>query len=151
MGFLLHEKFAPPFHVCARAARHRARANHQDRGPDADRRREENLRGHRAEIWGLAEVGYKETQSTALLQAQLKSEGFDVQAGVAEMPTAFIASYGTGHPIIGILGEFDALPGVSQAAVPERQPRPGVDSATRAAITCSALRRWTPRSRSRIG
>lgn len=77
-------------------------------------------------IWGFAEVGYHETKSSGLLQAQLKSEGFNVQAGVADIPTAFIASYGSGHPIIGILGEFDALPGVSQAAVPERQERPGV-------------------------
>ncbi len=76
-------------------------------------------------IWDFAEVGYHETQSSGLLQSQLKSEGFEVRAGVAEIPTAFIASYGSGHPIIGILGEFDALPGVSQEAVPERKARAG--------------------------
>ncbi len=76
-------------------------------------------------VWGYAEVGYHETKSSGLLQSQLKSEGFEVKAGVAEIPTAFIASYGSGHPIIGILGEFDALPGVSQEAVPERKERPG--------------------------
>jgi aminobenzoyl-glutamate utilization protein B len=74
-------------------------------------------------IWSFAEVGYHETKSSALLQGQLKQEGFTVEAGVAAIPTAFLASYGSGHPIIGILGEFDALPGVSQAAVPERQER----------------------------
>ena len=76
-------------------------------------------------IWGYAEVGYQETKSSALLQAQLAKEGFKVEAGVAGIPTAFVASYGSGHPIIGIMGEFDALPGVSQAAVPERKPIEG--------------------------
>lgn len=76
-------------------------------------------------IWGYAEVGYQETKSSALLQAQLAREGFKVEAGVAGIPTAFVASYGSGHPIIGIMGEFDALPGVSQAAVPERKPIEG--------------------------
>ena len=76
-------------------------------------------------IWDYAEVGYQETKSSALLQAQLAKEGFEVEAGVAGMPTAFVARYGSGHPIIGIMGEFDALPGVSQAAVPEKQPIPG--------------------------
>jgi aminobenzoyl-glutamate utilization protein B len=74
------------------------------------------------QIWTYAEVGYQEKQSSALLQAELKKAGFDVQAGVADIPTAFVASYGTGQPVIGILAEFDALPGLSQAAVPERQP-----------------------------
>lgn len=73
-------------------------------------------------IWSLAEVGYQETRSSALLQEQLKAAGFDVTAGVAEIPTAFTATWGSGRPIIGIVGEFDALPGLSQAAAPERQP-----------------------------
>lgn len=72
-------------------------------------------------IWNYAEVGYQETKSSALLQEQLKKEGFKIDAGVAGIPTAFVASYGSGQPIIGILGEFDALPGVSQAAVPEKK------------------------------
>lgn len=76
-------------------------------------------------IWGFAEVGYKEKQSSALLQEQLKAAGFVIEAGVAGMPTAFTASFGSGSPVIGILGEFDALPGVSQAAVPERSPIAG--------------------------
>jgi aminobenzoyl-glutamate utilization protein B len=74
------------------------------------------------QIWSFAEVGYQETKSSALLQEQLKSAGFTVSAGVAEIPTAFTATWGSGKPVIGIVGEFDALPGLSQAATPERQP-----------------------------
>jgi aminobenzoyl-glutamate utilization protein B len=74
------------------------------------------------QIWNFAEVGYQETRSSALLQQQLKAAGFDVKSGVAEIPTAFVASYGSGEPVIGIIGEFDALPGLSQAATPERKP-----------------------------
>lgn len=74
------------------------------------------------EIWKLAEVGYQEQRSSAALQAFLRERGFTVEAGVAEIPTAFVASAGQGEPVIGILAEFDALPGLSQAAVPARQP-----------------------------
>jgi len=73
-------------------------------------------------IWEFAELGYHEDKSSALLQRDLKEAGFRIEAGVAEEPTAFIATYGQGKPIIGILGEFDALPGLSQAAVPDRSP-----------------------------
>ncbi len=73
-------------------------------------------------IWSFAEVGYQETRSSALLQEQLEAEGFTVTAGVAEIPTAFVATWGSGKPVIGIVGEFDALPGLSQAANPERKP-----------------------------
>jgi len=76
-------------------------------------------------IWGYAEVGFQETQSSALLQQTLKDAGFQVEAGVAGMPTAFVATYGSGKPVIGILGEFDALPGVAQEAVPELKPIAG--------------------------
>ena len=76
-------------------------------------------------IWSYAEVGYQETKSSGLLQSQLESEGFKVEADIGGMPTAFVASYGSGHPIIGVLAEFDALPGVAQAAVPERSPIEG--------------------------
>jgi aminobenzoyl-glutamate utilization protein B len=72
------------------------------------------------QIWDFAEVGYMETKSSALLQAELTEAGFRVTAGVAGEPTAFIAEFGNGKPVIAILGEFDALPGLSQAAVPER-------------------------------
>jgi aminobenzoyl-glutamate utilization protein B len=73
-------------------------------------------------IWEYAELGYHEEKSSALLQRDLKEAGFRIEAGVADEPTAFIATYGQGSPIIGILGEFDALPGLSQAAVPDRNP-----------------------------
>lgn len=77
-------------------------------------------------IWSFAEIGYHEAQSSALLQAQLKTAGFTVKAGVAGMPTAFVASYRTGPgPVIAIVGEFDALPGLSQEAVPTRKPIEG--------------------------
>ncbi len=73
-------------------------------------------------IWQYAEMGYHEEKSSALLQQDLKSAGFSIQAGVADEPTAFIASYGSGKPVIAIMGEFDALPGLSQSAVPDRSP-----------------------------
>ena len=73
-------------------------------------------------IWEYAEVGYREQKSSALLQEELKSAGFRVQAGVADEPTAFVASFGEGSPVIGVMGEFDALPGLSQAAAPDRSP-----------------------------
>ncbi len=72
------------------------------------------------QIWSFAEVGYQETKSSALLQQQLKTNGFDVRAGVADIPTAFVATYGSGKPVIAIIGEFDALPGLSQDATPRR-------------------------------
>lgn len=73
------------------------------------------------QIWDFAEVGHQETQSSALLQQTLRDAGFTIDVGVAGMPTAFIASYGSGQPIIGILAEFDALPGISQDRVPIRK------------------------------
>jgi len=77
------------------------------------------------ELWSWAEVGYQEEQSSARLQKELRAAGFTVRAGVAGMPTAFVAEYGSGKPVIAILAEMDALPGVSQAAVPERSPLRG--------------------------
>ncbi|MPT48966.1 MAG: amidohydrolase [Sphingobium sp.] len=78
-------------------------------------------------IWNYAELGFHETKSSALLQEQMKQAGFTVDAGVAGMPTAFIARYrnGKGGPVIAILAEFDALPGLAQEAVPERKPIAG--------------------------
>lgn len=87
------------------------------RGIDA---RQEHYASVARKIWDLAEVGYQETQSSALLQQELKSAGFTVQAGVAGMPTAFVASSGSGSPVIGILAEFDALPGITQSDSPDR-------------------------------
>ncbi len=75
------------------------------------------------QIWDWAELGYKEEHSSALLQEHLRAAGFRIRTGVADIPTAFVAEYGIGEaPVIGILAEFDALPGLSQAAVPHRQP-----------------------------
>jgi len=76
-------------------------------------------------IWGYAEMGYQEKQSSALLQNTLKNEGFTIKTGVADIPTAFIAEYGSGSPVIGILGEYDALPGLSQQAVPVKESAGG--------------------------
>ena len=72
-------------------------------------------------IWGYAELAFLENKSSVLLQNQLKEAGFQVEAGVADMPTAFVATYGSGKPVIGILAEFDALPGIAQEAVPEKK------------------------------
>lgn len=73
------------------------------------------------EIWDLAELGYLETESSALLQSELQDAGFTLDVGVAGIPTAFVASWGSGSPVIGILAEFDALPGINQDRVPVRQ------------------------------
>lgn len=73
-------------------------------------------------IWANPELGFIEFSSSALLQKQLKENGFTVEAGVADMPTAFVATYGSGEPVIGLLAEFDALPGLSQDTVPYRKP-----------------------------
>ena len=82
----------------------------------------ETMYGQQAKtIWNYAEVGYQEEKSSALLQDMLSKEGFKVQKGVAGIPTAFVASYGEGQPVIGILGEFDALPGLSQDSIPGRK------------------------------
>lgn len=74
------------------------------------------------QIWEYAELAYLENKSSALLQNELSKAGFKIEKGVAGIPTAFVASYGSGKPVIGILGEFDALPGLSQEAfAPERK------------------------------
>ena len=71
-------------------------------------------------IWNLAEMGYLEEQSSSLLQQTLSNEGFTIKKGVANIPTAFVSEFGSGLPIIAILGEFDALPGLSQQALPNK-------------------------------
>ncbi|MEO5583709.1 MAG: M20 family metallopeptidase [Saprospiraceae bacterium] len=80
-----------------------------------------DYKGIALKIWNFAEVGYKEVQSSALLQKTLIENGFQVILGVANIPTAFIATYGTGKPVIGILGEYDALPGLAQEAIPTKK------------------------------
>lgn len=74
------------------------------------------------QIWDWAEVGYQEKQSSALLSSTLANEGFKIKKGVAGIPTSFVAEFGSGSPVIAILAEFDALPGVSQKAIPTKDP-----------------------------
>jgi len=77
------------------------------------------------DIWGWAEPGYQEVKSSKRVAGLLRDAGFTVKEGVAEIPTAFVASHGSGKPVIAILAEFDALPGLSQDAIPQQNPRPG--------------------------
>ncbi|WP_299188429.1 amidohydrolase [uncultured Aquimarina sp.] len=74
------------------------------------------------EIWALAETAFEENQSSKLLADYAEKQGFTVERGVAGMPTAFVATYGSGKPVISVLGEFDALPGISQKAQPTKSP-----------------------------
>ncbi len=76
-----------------------------------------------ADLWKYSETALREEQSSSMLADILEKEGFQVKRGVAGMPTAFIASYGNGSPVIGVLAEYDALPGVGNAAVPRKEPR----------------------------
>ncbi|WP_299440381.1 amidohydrolase [uncultured Aquimarina sp.] len=74
------------------------------------------------QIWALAETAFEENQSSKLLADYAEKQGFTVERGVAGMPTAFVATYGSGKPVISVLGEFDALPGISQKAQPTKSP-----------------------------
>ena len=87
--------------------------------------REESTWKLARKIWEFAEPGYQEEQSSKLLADHLEAAGFEVKRKAAGIPTAFTATFGEGEPVIGILGEFDALPGLSQDDVPYRQPREG--------------------------
>lgn len=80
------------------------------------------LAGINDRIWEFAEVGLQEYKSAELLAAELEKAGFKVERGVAEMPTAFTATWGSGRPKIGFLAEYDALPHLSQKASPVREP-----------------------------
>ena len=79
-------------------------------------------------IWSYAEPGLQEFESAQELMNLLDVNGFSIESGVAGMPTAFVASYGSGEPVLGVLAEYDALPGLSQTLSPEREERPGVDA-----------------------
>lgn len=104
----------------------------QPQTSDAKRKKEEavaSIEKHRAElvdlanqVWAFAETALREYRSSKLLADYAEKQGFRVERGVAGMPTAFIASYGEGRPIIGIMGEYDALPGISQKASPVKEP-----------------------------
>ena len=85
------------------------------------------------EIWNHAEMGYQETKSSNLLAYELEKEGFTITKNVADIPTAFIAEYGSGGPVIGILGEFDALPGLAQSNSPFKEV---IDNGTGAGHAC---------------
>ncbi|MBS3819170.1 amidohydrolase [bacterium] len=74
------------------------------------------------EIWEYAEVAMREYRSSDLLASYAEEKGFKVKKGVAGMPTAFVAVYGSGEPVIGIIAEYDALPSLSQDTVPYRDP-----------------------------
>jgi aminobenzoyl-glutamate utilization protein B len=73
-------------------------------------------------IWALAETAFNETKSAELLASYAEENGMKVERGVAGIPTAFTATYGSGKPVISILGEFDALPGISQKSQPSKEP-----------------------------
>ncbi|RXG15670.1 aminobenzoyl-glutamate utilization protein B [Leeuwenhoekiella aestuarii] len=73
-------------------------------------------------IWANAEIAFQETESSKLLADYAEANGFTVERVVADIPTAFIATYGEGKPVISVLGEFDALPGISQKAQPTKEP-----------------------------
>jgi len=73
-------------------------------------------------IWALAETAFEEDDSSRILADYAEANGFSVDRGVAGMPTAFVATYGSGSPVISVLGEFDALPGISQKAQPTKEP-----------------------------
>ena len=75
-----------------------------------------------SDLFDFAELGYLETRSSARLAGYLEANGFAMETGIAGMPTAFVASRGSGKPVIGLLAEFDALPGLSQSPVPRRDP-----------------------------
>jgi len=73
-------------------------------------------------VWEFAELGLIESKSSALLEEELEKHGFRVERGIAGMPTAFVAAWGEGKPVVGIMGEYDALPGLSQKKVPWEEP-----------------------------
>ena len=101
---------------------------------------EENILNHKDQfsevalkIWSYAEMGYQEIKSSNLLANELKNEGFKITKNVAGIPTAFVAEYGSKGPVIGILGEFDALPGLAQSSSPFKEV---IDNGTGAGHAC---------------
>src|SRR3712207_1418086 len=78
------------------------------------------------EIWRYAEPAWREYKSAASYRDLLRDEGFAVEEGSGGMPTAFVAAWGEGGPVVGAYAEYDAVPGNSQQAVPYRAPREGL-------------------------
>src|SRR5262245_19612837 len=74
------------------------------------------------QVWEFAETALRESRSSAALADYAEAQGFRVTRGVGGLPTAFTAEFGSGKPIIGIMGEYDALPGISNKALPEKTP-----------------------------
>ncbi len=95
--------------------------NKQDVQSSIDQQRPELIKLS-DQVWAFAETALRETKSSKVLADYAQEQGFTVERGVAGMPTAFVASYGSGKPVIGILGEFDALPGLSQKAQITKEP-----------------------------
>ena len=79
------------------------------------------------EIWHYAEPAFREYRSAVAYVKLLREEGFEVEEGSGEMPTAFCATYGTGRPVLATYGEYDAVPGNSQQQVPYEAPREGLN------------------------
>lgn len=98
-----------------------AAADVKDDTLNAVEQQETELIGLSDQVWRFAETALRETRSAALLADHAEAHGFRVSRAVAGMPTAFVAEYGNGKPIIGIMGEYDALPGLSQKAQPEKE------------------------------
>src|SRR5690625_7946449 len=73
------------------------------------------------EIWDNPQIAYEEEYASRLQLAALKEAGFSIRENINGINTAFIAEFGQSKPIIGILGEFDALPGLSQKPIPEKE------------------------------
>lgn len=110
-------------------------------------------------IWDLGEVGFQESRSSALLQEELRDAGFEIETGVAGMPTAFVARYGAEPgPVIALLAEFDALAGLSQARTTQRKVVPGQEAGhacghnllgTGAVAAAIAVKQWMIRSKAK--
>lgn len=99
-------------------------ADHESIGRKVDRLAP-SLAALSQDIWKYAELGFQEHKSVARIEADLKKAGFHIEKGIAGIPTAFVASAGSGGPVIAVLAEYDALPGLSQAVSTERQPVAG--------------------------
>jgi aminobenzoyl-glutamate utilization protein B len=112
---------APPAKSAAKPASAQPGPNKEAAVASVDRHRPE-LVDLANQIWGFAETALKETRSAKALADYAEAQGFQVERGVAGMPTAFVASYGEGRPVIAVLGEYDALPGISQKSQPTREP-----------------------------
>ncbi|RLA18090.1 MAG: amidohydrolase, partial [Gammaproteobacteria bacterium] len=84
---------------------------------------EQEIANMSMELWNYSEIALREVKSAEFLAGILEKEGFQLERGVADMPTAFVAEWGEGGPVIGILAEYDALPDIGNEPVPKRQPR----------------------------